>query len=91
MCWVGFGGHSSCQVPPDLTVVPTGTMGRQTQYSEDLLKPTDASPVEAKAGDRRDDSSITEVVKHLRGGWASGVDEVHPEFLKVWMVQCLLC
>lgn len=58
-------------------------MGRQSQYSEDLLKPTDPSPVEAKAGDRRDDSSITEVVKHLRGGWASGVGEVHPEFLNV--------
>lgn len=57
----------------------------------DTLRPSLSPLMRLLAGDGRDDSSITEVVEHLRGGWASGVDEVPPEFLKVWMVQCFLC
>ncbi len=61
---------------------------RWKEYFEDLLNPTDTLSVEeAEMEDSGVDSSITqaevtEVVCKLHSGRASGVDEIHPEYLK---------
>ena len=55
---------------------------------EDLLNPTDMPFIEeAEAGDSELDSfitqaEVTEVVRKLLSGWARGVDEICPEYLK---------
>ncbi|PWA14909.1 hypothetical protein CCH79_00014216 [Gambusia affinis] len=87
-------GNSSCGVREagafGTPVINLGTRqtGRETEYFEHLLNPTNMpSIVEAEPGDSGLGSPIsgvdvTEVAKKLLGGRAPGMDEIRPEFLK---------